>query len=87
MKRIFAALGLGISTTPVQQSVKTATEQVAIKNGQDIKKTEADIFGSYAGGMLRQIMRNTGHTPYEWGISRACRRMVLKNKKIACRSK
>lgn len=82
-----AALGLCAGSAPLQQITKSSNEQVAVKNGQDTKKLESDHFGSYAGGMLSQIMRSSGHAPYEWGISRQCFRMVQKNKKIARRAK
>ena len=82
-----AALGLCAGAAPIAQTAKASNEQVAVKNGQDTKKIEADCFGSYASGMARQFFRNGGHTPYEWGISRSCFRMVQKNKKIARRAK
>ena len=59
-----------------------ANEQspVAIRNGMDTRRIEADHFGDYMEGMLGALWRNTGNPPDIWGRSRAYARMVRKSR-------
>lgn len=80
---VLAAVGLGAGHTAsltAQQSEMRA--RVAVANGgqQTTKTLEDDVFGRFAGSMHRHYFRDGGHTPKEWGMSRACARMVRKNR-------
>lgn len=82
-----AVLGLGIGQTASQVQQLRPTEQRqlnAVNNGQTTRLIEADHFGRYGAGMLRAIMRDGGHTPYEFGISQACARLRRQNKMRRC---
>lgn len=65
-------------TAPGQEIRQT----VAVKNGQTTKELREDYFGGYGKGLLDAIKRDNGNTPKQWGMSRACARMVRKNKLI-----
>ena len=78
-----AALGFGLTQNArvaSQQSGSAMRQMAALKNGQSTRQIEADHFGNYFGGIGRALMRDSGHTPREWGMSVACRRMVRKNR-------
>ena len=77
-----AALGIGFgqNARAANNQGQQSRQMAAIKNGQTTRQIEADHFGNYFGGIGRALMRDGGHTPYEWGISVACRRMVRKNR-------
>jgi hypothetical protein len=74
-----AVLGFGggqLTSAVAQTRTTEARQNVALNNGQTAKEIREDHFGSYAGGIGRGFMRSGGHTPYEWGTSRACAKMV-----------
>lgn len=76
-----AAAGLGGHHSAAQVSPVTQARQLAaIKNSQSTRSIEADMLGSYASGLGLGFMRSPGHTPYEWGISRACAQMRRQNR-------
>jgi hypothetical protein len=79
-----AVLGLGAGqATSSSAPVRSAEQQqagAALKNGGSTKEIKEDHFGGYAGGLLRGLMRDRGNTPRDWGMSKACARMVRKNR-------
>lgn len=80
-----ALLGLGtgqvVSTAPNARNVSEQRQSnVAVKNGTGARELKEDHFGGYAGSILAGVMKDRGHTPYEWGTSAACARMVRKNR-------
>lgn len=82
---IATLVAFGLAESPMVRASDSNTveqrQQVsAVKNGMETKKLEADHFGSYAAGMLDQILRHGGHAPQDWGRSAACARMVRKNR-------
>ncbi len=78
---VLAAVGLGAGHTAATAVQQSEVRQSAIaKSGESTKSIEADLFGRYSGGMARQFFRSGGHSPKEWGMSRACARMVRKNR-------
>lgn len=88
LKRILigflAAVGLGAghtaSVTAQQTEVRRVATAVANGGQQTTKTLEDDVFGRYAGSLHRHYNRDHGHTPKEWGMSRACAKMVRKNR-------
>jgi hypothetical protein len=62
------------------QTTRAKQRQATIQNGATTRSIEADMFNSYAAGIGAGFMRSGGHTPYEWGTSRACAKMVRKNR-------
>jgi hypothetical protein len=86
LKRILisflAAAGLGAGHTASVSAQQNEIRQNAVANGgqQTTKTLEDDVFGRFAGAMRRHAERDYGHTPKEWGMSRACARMVRKNR-------
>lgn len=76
-----AALGMGGQHTAAVAHAASQTRQVsAVNNGQTTRQIKEDHFGGYSGSIFRGFMRDRGHTPYEWGTSRACAQMVRKNR-------
>jgi hypothetical protein len=74
---LLAAVGLGVGHSAQVNATNQRTERVAAipekSTGRSIAL--ADIGSS---GGLMYILRQS-HTPYEWGISRACQKMRRKN--------
>ena len=74
-------MGAGHTATVAQQVRANETRQaIALNNGGSTRQIEEDHFGGYAGGMMRQIMREGGHSPRDWGMSKACANMVRKSR-------
>ena len=78
-----AALGLGgghVVPANVAANAQQSRQLAAIKNGQTTRQIEADHFGGYASGILSALLRDNGTPPHVWGVSRACVRMMRKNR-------
>lgn len=76
-----AALGLaGGASSAVARTANESRQHVAVRNGTTNREIKADAFGGYAAGLLGALMRDGGHSPKDWGMSRACARMVRKNR-------
>lgn len=71
-----ATLGLFGGTTPVQPQNASRIVGVARSGQQANREIESNSFGGFGIGRIR----GCGNPPDVWGRSRACRRMVLKNR-------
>lgn len=74
---VIAAFGFGRSHVDASNSSRV----VAVSEAQQrkVRELNADVSGSVLGGLFR----NTGTPPDVWGRSRACARMVARNRGIA----
>lgn len=73
-----AFVGIGAGHTAAAASNSSRVVAVA-KASQD---TSREIEADRVGGVLRGLMRDTGTPPDVWGRSRACARMVARNRGI-----
>ena len=75
-----AAFGLGAGHTAAAASSTARVVAVAKASEQSSREIVADQIG---GSILRGLFRNNGTPPDVWGRSRACARMVARNRAIA----
>lgn len=64
----------------VAQPHEIAARESVAKNGATTREIKEDHFGGFRDGIKRQWMRDGGRSPYSWGISKECAKMVRKNK-------
>ena len=85
MKRILIAvaalLGFGTSqalartTASVSRPLLAAAAQTVAT-----RELQSDDFGGYGNGLFAGLYQSRGNSPRDWGMSRACARMVRKNR-------
>ena len=74
------AFGLGAGHSVAAASSSARTIAVAKASEQSSREIVADQIG---GSILRGLFRNNGTPPDVWGRSRACARMVARNRALA----
>jgi len=63
----------------ISAAVNQASRQVAVSAATNAREIRSDSFGGIGSGLLDQVLRQA-YTAKDWGMSRACARMVRKNK-------
>jgi hypothetical protein len=81
-----AALGLAGAPTAAQQGNTSRVVGVAKGGQQTTREIEQDMFGGIGPSLARGLLSGGGCPPDIWGRSRACARMVRKNRILARRA-